>query len=77
MLGSVSARMTGRLLVILAYANCARLGENSRNEIWGCVCTSRSGERSRRGEVGIEGLAQARIPWVERQSTLLRWEVLA
>jgi len=43
----------------------------------GCVCTSRSGEDSRKGEVVLEGLAQARKPCFERQSPSLRREVLA
>jgi len=38
---------------------------------------ARLGEKSRSGEVVLEGLAQARSPWFERQSTSLRREVLA
>jgi len=41
------------------------------------VRAARLGKKSCSGEVVLEGLAQARSPWFERQSTSLRREVLA
>jgi len=75
--------MIGRVFVILARAKQARLGENSRNEILGMFAhlaqarAARLGEDSWKREVMLEGLAQARSPSFEWQSTSLKREVLA